>query len=184
VEALERLFAGPDPAIVKARAASIGAFYLMGDASGSGFGSALWKGEQLAYQARVHATYYAGQSSNFQEANNLVSRMEEEAVTGLLDDKECFIFTDNTAFEGTFYKGHSTSPVLTNIILRLRILQLRHSVILHVIHIAGTRMKAAGIDGLSWGNMLEGMMVRGTRLRQRAFERGELPHAAVALYRK
>ena len=30
--------------------------------------------------------------------------------------------------------------------------------ILRAIHVAGTRMKKAGKDGLSWGDLLEGMM--------------------------
>jgi hypothetical protein len=75
-----------------------------------------------------------------------------------LHGKEVFLLTDNSAFEGTFYKGHSSSEKLSDIILRLRILQQRSGCIIHVIHIAGTCMKAAGIDGLSRGDLLEGMM--------------------------
>ena len=37
VDALEKLFEGPDPVVVKARASSVAAFYLMGDTSGTGF---------------------------------------------------------------------------------------------------------------------------------------------------
>ena len=159
VEALEKLFEGPDPAVMNARASSVATIYLMGDASGTGFGSALWNGEGLAYQAGNHAPYYAAQSSNFCKADNLVSRMGEGADTGIWDENECFILTDNEAFEGIFYKGHSSSPELTDVILHLWILQQKHSKILHVIHVAG--MKASGIDGLSPGDMLEGMMIGG-----------------------
>ena len=36
--------------------------------------------------------------------------------------------------------------------------EMRTGCILHVIHVAETIMKRAGIDGLSWGDLLEGMM--------------------------
>ena len=77
---------------------------------------------------------------------------------GRLDDAEVFVLTDNAVFEGTFHKGHSSSKKLNDIILRLRMLEMKTGSILHVIHIAGTRMKEAGIDGLSRGDLLEGMM--------------------------
>lgn len=80
---------------------------------------------------------------------------------GALSDKEVFIFTDNSTFEGTFYKGHSTSEKLCDVILRLRLVQQRSSCILHVTHVAGTRMKEAGIDGLSRGDLMEGMLKSG-----------------------
>ena len=77
---------------------------------------------------------------------------------GKLQEREVFIFTDNSSFEGTFYKGHSTSRKLSDIILRLRQTQRKSGAVVHVVHVAGTRMKEAGIDGLSRGDLLEGMM--------------------------
>ena len=69
-----------------------------------------------------------------------------------------FVFTDNFVFESTFYKGHSSSPKLTEIIFRLREIERLTGAILHVIHIAGTRMMESGIDGLSRGDFLTGIM--------------------------
>jgi hypothetical protein len=74
---------------------------------------------------------------------------------------EIFVFTDNSSFEGMFFKGHSTSKKLTGIILQLRKLQQRTGSVIHIIHIAGTRMKECGIDGLLRGDLLEGMMKSG-----------------------
>jgi hypothetical protein len=74
---------------------------------------------------------------------------------------EIFMFTDNSSFEGMFFKGHSTSKKLTGIILQLRKLQQRTGSVIHVIHIAGTWMKECGIDGLLRGDLLEGMMKSG-----------------------
>ena len=92
----------------------------------------------------------------------MVSCLEELERNGSLAGTEIFLITDNLPFEGTFYKGHSSSKLLNEIILRLRVLQLRASCILHVIHVAGTRMKEAGIDGLSRGDFMEGMMSPGS----------------------
>ena len=85
-------------------------------------------------------------------------KIEAMADEGRLGDREVFIFTDNIVFEGTFYKGHSNSPKLNEIILRLRIAERSSGCILHVVHVAGTRMKEAGIDGLSRGDFMEGIM--------------------------
>jgi hypothetical protein len=98
------------------------------------------------------------ESSNWREAKNLVMKIEAMAKEGRLGDREVFIFTDNIVFEGTFYKGHSHSPKLNQIILQLRIAERMSGCILHVIHVAGTRMKEAGIDGLSRGDFMEGIM--------------------------
>ena len=70
-----------------------------------------------------------------------------------------FLFADNSTFEFTFYRGYSTSWKLSAIILRLYQAIRDGDLILHVIHVAGTRMKVCGVDGLSRGDLLEGMMV-------------------------
>ena len=74
--------------------------------------------------------------------------MEELARAGKVNDTELFIFTDNSVFEGTFFfRGHSKLKKHNNIILRLRMLEKESGCILHVIHIAGTRMKRAELTG-------------------------------------
>jgi hypothetical protein len=73
-----------------------------------------------------------------------------------------FIFTDNAVFKGTFYKGHSNSRKLNGLILRVRQVERRTGCILHVIHVTRTRMKEAGIDGLSMGDLIEGVMKKGS----------------------
>jgi hypothetical protein len=134
----------------------------MGDASGKGFGSALWDATQIYWESGSYATAYQQESSNYREADNLVTRLEHLENEGQLGGAEVMVFTDNSTFEGCFYKGHSTSEKLTNIILRLRQLQQRTGILMHVIHVAGTRMKVSGIDGLSRGDLLEGMMKSST----------------------
>ena len=99
-------------------------------------------------------------SSNFKELSNLVELLEKHVVSSdqPLNDTEIFLFTDNSVAEYAYYKGNSTNELLFNLVLRLRKLEHTHDIILHVIHIAGTRMIQTGIDGLSRGNTLEGIM--------------------------
>jgi hypothetical protein len=73
-------------------------------------------------------------------------------------DHKVFILTDNSLFEGLYYKGHLTSRELSNIVFRLYKAQRAGGFILHVLHISGKRMKATGVDGLSSGDHTEGIM--------------------------
>ena len=75
-----------------------------------------------------------------------------------LVDHEVFVLTDNSAFKGAYYKGHSTSKELSDIVFRLYKSQRDGDFILHLLHISGKRMKATGVDGLSRGDHTEGMM--------------------------
>jgi hypothetical protein len=160
VDTLLEFVEGDSPAIQKCRVSSVAvALYLMGDASGVGFGSALWDDKGVQYEAGNWKKHWEEESSNFREASNLTARIENLGNSGELQDKELFVFTDNSSYEGTFYKGHSkTSPKLTELIRRLRVLERKYECLIHVIHIAGTRMKFSGVDGLSRGDFLEGIM--------------------------
>eukprot|EP00956_Cyclotella_meneghiniana_P007532 scaffold10178_cov23-Cyclotella_meneghiniana.AAC.4 len=161
VEAMRKLFESETPAVsvIRPQDSLTTAGYLMGDASGKGFGSALWEErEDIDWEAGYYGRQMQEESSNFRESNNLTTRLEQLEKEGKIAGKEIFIITDNMAYEGCFYKGHSTSERLSDVILRLRLLQRRTGTIVHVIHVAGTRMKSAGIDGLSRGDLLEGMM--------------------------
>ena len=60
-------------------------------------------------------------------------------------------------FDGFFYKGHSNSRNLYGLVLRLILVDMGTGCILHVINVAGTRTKRAGIYGLSQGYHLEGI---------------------------
>lgn len=162
VGALAILTKPDEPPLVKVRAnGALVACYLMGDASGKGFGSALWCQDELLWESGNFAADYQAESSNYREASNLVIRLEGMAKDGGLDGREVFLLTDNGVFEGTFYRGHSDSKLLNGLVLRVRQMEVETGCILHVIHVAGTRMKVAGIDGLSRGDLLEGMMRSG-----------------------
>jgi len=163
IKALLALTEGSEPARVNARPQRrVDVVYMMGDASGKGFGTAVWDEGTLLWESGHFSSSYREESSNFREAANLVLRLEDMEGEGKLDNSEVFVFTDNSVFEGTFYKGHSNSKKLNGLILRVRQTERRTGCILHVLHIAGTRMKEAGVDGLSRGDLIEGMMKVGS----------------------
>ena len=77
---------------------------------------------------------WRGKSSNVREVENLTDRLERLAVqlaVGVVErleslnreaglvGHEVFVLTDNSAFEGAYYKGHSTSKELSDIVSRL-----------------------------------------------------------------
>ncbi|KAL7527171.1 hypothetical protein ACHAXR_001836 [Thalassiosira sp. AJA248-18] len=160
VEYLKVLTSIPHPPRERFRARSqVFAFYVPGDASGSGFGSAVIDDNQgIFFESGTWAEPWTQQSSNFREADNLVTKMESLVATESMEGREVFVFTDNSVFESTFYKGHSQDKKLSDIIFRLHKATRDGGLILHVIHVAGTRMKSWGVDGLSRGDLLDGMM--------------------------
>ena len=134
------------------------ALHLPGDASGQGFGSALITLTGIEYESGTWEVVWSEKSSNFREADNLVRKIEDLVERGLRG-AEIFIYTDNFVFESVYYKGYSkSSEDLSDVILRLYQAARKGDLILHVIWIAGTRMKAMGVDGLSRGDLVDGMM--------------------------
>jgi hypothetical protein len=72
---------------------------------------------------------------------------------------EFFIFADNSTAEAAFWKGTSKSPLLFDLVLRLKELELEHDLQIHVVHVSGKRMIAEGSDGLSRADHGEGVML-------------------------
>ena len=141
-------------------------YYGFGDASGSGRGSTLQgfrpssstQSTDLKYRVGVWGADVDSESSNFRELCNLVEDLESEAKEGTLNRCEMFLFTDNSTAESAFYKGSSSSKKLHALVLRLHKLTIEHSMLLHLVHVSGTRMIAQGTDGCSRGVLMEGVM--------------------------
>jgi hypothetical protein len=159
VRALQELTNSDSPPkrMVRPRSSTI-ALYGFADASGRGFGSTLIVSGRVHFRHGQWSESYDESSSNFRELDNLVSAIEEAHREGLLDNSELFMFTDNSTAESAFCKGTSSVIHLFNLVLRLRKLQMTGVFQLHVIHCAGTRMKAQGTDALSRGDLTEGVM--------------------------
>jgi hypothetical protein len=62
-----------------------------------------------------------------------------------------FLFTDNAKAESVYYKGNLSFKRLFKLMLRLRNLEMKGDLVLHVVHVAGTRMQGEGADGALQG---------------------------------
>ena len=155
------------------RAKHVSALFVIGNASGKAKGAVMVLQYSLDYKSGVWPQHWRGKSSNVREAENLMDRLKrltgELAInvakrletlnkSGALADHEVFVLTDNSAFEGSYYMGHLTSKELSDTVFRLYKAQQTGGFILHVLHILGKRMKATGVNGLSRGDHMEGMM--------------------------
>ena len=89
---------------------------------------------------------------------NLVMALERACDGGLLDGLEVFMFTDNLVAERAYFRGTASTRLLFDLILRLKLIESRGGCILHLIHVAGTRMISSGVDGLSRGDTTSGVM--------------------------
>jgi hypothetical protein len=107
------------------------AFFIIGDASNKANGAMVVSQYGLDYESGVWSQHWRGKLSNVREAKNLtdcherlaavlavnvVDRLETLDADNLLADHEVFVLTDNSAFEGSYHKGHSTSRELSNIV--------------------------------------------------------------------
>jgi hypothetical protein len=159
--ALTRLFSPERPPrrLVRARKFAE-VYYGFGDASQDGFGFNLQEqdGDTIHYRFGQWSDAVSEKSSNYRELYNLVCRLEELVEDGTLEGCEVFIFTDNSTAESAFFKGNSSSEHLYDLVLRLRELEMKGNLILHMIHVAGTRMQEEGADGASRGDHSTGAM--------------------------
>ena len=132
--------------------------YGFGDASSGGFGASVGLPQGIHGRYGVWGRDEEDKSSNYRELCNLVDTVEEEARAGRLASSELWLFTDNSTAESCFTRGSSTSALLHGLVLRLRRVEMDTGLVLHMVHVAGTRMIAQGTDGLSRGMMCEGVM--------------------------
>ena len=139
--------------------------FAFGDASGGGFGSS-WEATNAGGTDCNGVNYRFGtwdeatsrESSNYRELRNLTDTLEVMAGEGTLRGTELFLFTDNSTAESAFDKGSSSSRLLFELVLRLRNLEMKEACKIHLSHVSGKRMIAQGSDGLSRGNLSEGVM--------------------------
>jgi hypothetical protein len=158
LECLVRLTSTSKPPRQLYQAQRQSAFFVVGDASGKRKGNTVIEQYGVDYKLGAWNLEWREKSSNCREAENLTDQLERLVASGLLHNHEVFLTTDNSFFEGAYYKGHSPSRQLSEIVFRVHKAERDGGFILHVIHISGKRMKASGVDGLSQGDLTEGMM--------------------------
>ena len=162
MDALEQIFMGATPIqvierpVAGARCLAFGG----GDASGEGFGSLISPLDMPPLLRRGFWDVIG--SSNWREMRNLLEAIREEARLGRLVGFDVWLTTDNSTAEASFYKGRSSSPELDAMILELRLLAIAGNFVVHLVHIAGTRMIELGIDALSRGELHLGALADAT----------------------
>ena len=146
--------------LVRGKNGTIQVGYVFGDASGEGFGASWTRAvlEEIGYRFGIWGAFGEDTSSNLREFHNLVDSVERMGEAGDLRGKEVFVFTDNSTAEAIAHKGSSSSPILFDLVVRLYKLSMKYECSLQFVHVAGTRMIHQGTDGLSRGDMLEGVM--------------------------
>ena len=161
MDVLLRLFSGNTPEQVPLRPTCHGTLYMIGDASGSGFGNTAWAPEDEEVDALFGGwdEETAKESSNYREALTAVNGLEDQLKKGKIQRGcEVFIVTDNWVTERVFENGTAHSKKLHDLVVRLRKLQMRGDIFIRVIWMAGTRMILQGTDSLSRGDLCSGVM--------------------------
>ena len=166
VKALDQLFSSQLPSKRLVRGKKLmRVVYGFGDASGAGFGGT-WTARKvegstspvIKYRFGLWGSDMDSSSSNDRELRNLTDMLDKMEADSDLEGAEIFIFTDNSTAERAFFKGSSKSKILHQLVLRLRILEMKSKVKIHFVHVSGTRMQKQGSDALSRGNLTEGVM--------------------------
>jgi hypothetical protein len=136
MEALMSMTDLEEPPSVPVRPTQTAAAFMVGDASGSGFGTSTWgqDDDELVTQLGAWGNETSEELSNFREVYNLVLRIEqmvrrEELAPG----SELFVFTDSFVSERAFHNGSSKSRRLHALVLKLRQLEIEGKLIVHVI---------------------------------------------------
>jgi hypothetical protein len=158
--ALKRLLDKETPPIISDRVTHIlTVIYAFTDASGLGFGDTFLIKGGIKYTIGVWGKKEEVESSNYWELSNTVDVIERHALDKKLQDSIIFFCTDNSTVEKVLYHGRSReSKLLHELVVRLKVLEAHHGFQLLVIHVSGKRMQAQGTDGVSRGQLSEGVM--------------------------
>ena len=169
LEALMDFTRGDTGPLVPVRSKKTVSIYMVGDASGTGFGGSIWRPGARSIDATFGAwetSVSETESSNFREALNLVMMIERQVASGELErGSELFVFTDNSTAERAFNKGASSVKKLHELVVRIRKLEMLGLVVPRFVWISGERMIAQGTDGLSRGDLNCGVMGDGAFLK-------------------
>ncbi len=89
---------------------------MIGDASRKANGSAVVEQYGVDYESGAWNSEWRLKPSNCREAENQTDRLEQLVREGSLQNHEVFLITNNSAFKGAYYKGHSPSRELSDIV--------------------------------------------------------------------
>ena len=156
---LSVLLAGEKPYRVPVRVKNNGWMgYGMGDSSGFGFGATFYIDRVPLFMYRQWTSSISETSTNYRDLRNLVEALKKHVRESKLRDCEVFLLTDNLVAENAFLKGSVASEALFSLVLGLLKLKLEGGTILHMIHIPGKRKIVSGVDALSRGDTIKGII--------------------------
>jgi hypothetical protein len=165
IHALEMLTNFPSPPQLPARPSRLARpRYIFGDASGAGYGVSDFSpasSDILVDFGLWESDITDSTSSNQREFLNIVLAIEALDAKGELNEgTEFWIFTDNYHAEACFYKGGgcAKTQAVLNLMLRLQKIQMKGNAFIHIVWVSGKRMIAQGTDGLSRGDLTNGVM--------------------------
>jgi hypothetical protein len=160
LKALEGFFEIEDPPLVSDRVSKLAmVVYAFTDASGLGFGDTFLFDDDIEYTIGTWGVDEECESSNYKELRNTVDAIERHSSEGKLSECMLFFCTDNSTVENALYHGRSkTSRTLHELVVRMKLMEAKYNFQLLVIHVSGNRMKAQGTDGVSRGQLTEGVM--------------------------
>lgn len=166
ISALHTLFSCEDPPLVTVRTSDIQfIIYGFADASKSGFGASIAYVDSVRYRVGTWSNDEDDCSSNFREFANIVETVEEEVRSGRLQHSTLILATDNSTVESALFKGNSTSELLYDLIVRFKTAELQSGSRFIVTHVSGERMKYQGTDGISRGQLREGISLGNSMLK-------------------
>jgi hypothetical protein len=89
----------------------------------------------------------------------VVKALKAEAGEGHLRNSMIFMCTDNSTVELAIVKGNCSSTKLFKLTLAVQCLEMEQGAHVVVSHVSGERMKVQGMDGVSRGQLKEGVSV-------------------------
>jgi hypothetical protein len=158
--ALELLFSKETPLVITDRVSRVlTIIYAFTGASGLGFGDTFLIKGDIECTIGIWGPDEESQSSNYRELCNNVDAIERHTLDGKLEESVIYFCTDNSTVENALFHGRSReSKLLDELVVRLKVLEAHYGFQLLVIHVSGKRIQAQGTDGVSRGQLTEGVM--------------------------
>ena len=157
---IEHLETSPGATTCRASSAR-GIVLKWGDGSGTGTGATteLYPASAGQHIANPNIEQWMGtwtaksrpRSSNWKEARTVLQSLLLERHTGRLKDTTVFYMTDNLVSYYIINGGSSRSPLLHELVMKIKLLERELGCRLEVVHVPGTLMIIQGADGLSRG---------------------------------
>lgn len=89
----------------------------------------------------------------------MVCKVERAGEKGWLRNSTVIVAPANQVVEYALYEGNSSLVKLHDLVVRLKLVEIKHGVHLCVTHVSRKRIQNRGIDGISRGSLRTGATV-------------------------